>query len=71
MEKEVRYGRFRALHPFPQSTAVGVEGRGGVPLRDALRVPGAVVEEVEAAASSPVLRGAVVGTPADGKLRGV
>ena len=68
--KEVRNGRFRVRHPFPESTAVGVEARGGGRVRDAPRVPSAVVEEVEAAAASPVVRGAVVGTPANGKLQG-
>ena len=69
--KEVCHGRFRAGHPFPETAAVGVEGRGGVRVRDAVRVPSAVVEEVEAAAANPVVRGAVVGTPANGKLQGV
>ena len=66
--KEVRYGRLRVRHPFPESMAVGVEARGGVRVSDAPRVPSAVVEEVEAAAASPVVRGAVVRAPTDGKL---
>ena len=67
--KEVRYAGFRARHPFPQSAAVVVERRRGVRIRDASRVPSAVVEEVEAAAASPVVRGAVVRAPTDGKLK--
>ena len=66
--KEVRYAGFRARHPFPQLATVRVECRRGVCIRDALRVPSAVVEEVEAAAASPVVRGAVVRAPTDGKL---
>ena len=69
--KEVCHGRFRSGHPFPETAAVGVEGRGSLRVSDAVRVPSAVVEEVKAAAASPVVRGAVVGTPANGKLQGV
>ena len=64
--KEVRYAGFRARHPFPQSAAVVVERRRGVRIRDASRVPSAVVEEVEAAAASPAR--AVVRATTDGKL---
>ena len=66
--KEVRHAEFRSRHPFPQPVAVWVERRRGVRIRDASRVPSAVVEEVEAAAASPVVRGAVVRAPTDGKL---
>ena len=66
--KQVCYTRLCSRLLFPQSAAFGVECSGGVCVLDALRVSGAIVEEVEAAATSMGIRGAVVRSPTGSKL---